>query len=77
MAKTKIRTMTMKLHDVRVDTEHTDEGVHRNLIIEDFGDNGLVGRRVRIPLYGANVRAISDAIKQWREALVEESKAGL
>lgn len=56
-------------------TESHDDGVRRYLVIDDFGPDGSVSKRVRIPLYGANVTALVAILKEWKESVLDEARA--
>jgi hypothetical protein len=70
----KTRTMTMSLHNVNMRTVTDDRGLHRWLVVEDYSQGTCV-RRVKIPLYGTNVRFIARVLREWRDALLDEAKA--
>lgn len=74
MKRPKTRAMSLVLHDAKLETTHADGGLRRWLVMEDFHQGRCI-RRVRVPLYGSNVRIISRVLRDWRDALLEEAKA--
>lgn len=64
--------MNLAGHDVLLSTEYTDEGLRRYLVVVDYLAGEGAVRRVRVPLYGAQVRALLLVLREWEQSLLEE-----
>lgn len=72
----KTRVMSIRGDSVEMRAEFTGEGKRRFLLLEDYAD-GVVVKRVRVPLYGGNVRCLLFALRKWKLDLLEEAEEAM